>query len=163
MLRCLHLTDPVIKGHRSRIIDTIILIICIDLTKGHQLVIRHDRNGDFRGKFLCKGRILVEKLFQITLLILQNYQKTVCAELHGLGKLCDGFLCQISGFLNDESTSGNLCHRGGDIFLIKILCIDLCDSGSAASPSLAQSLGKTDTQRRSSASGITCDHQIAAS
>lgn len=29
MLRCLHLTDPVIKGHRSRIIDTIILIICI--------------------------------------------------------------------------------------------------------------------------------------
>ena len=163
MLRCLHFTDPVIKGNHGRIVNTVILIIRIDFSKSHQFIICHDGNGNLGSKFLGKGWILIKEFLQITLLIFQDHQKTICAELHSLGQLCDGFLGEISGFFNDERTSGDLCHRGGDILLIEVLCINLCHSGRTVSTFLAQSLCKTDTQSRSSASRITCDHQVSAS
>lgn len=66
-----------------------------------------------------------QQFMHVLLLILQNYDQSVRAELHRCRQLFDRIVIQIAGLLNDQCAACNPGHGRRNILLIKIRRINL--------------------------------------
>ena len=102
-----------------------------------------------------------QQFMHVLLLILQNYDQSVRAELHRCRQLLDRIVIQIAGLLNDQRTACNPGYGRCNVLLIEIRRINLRHLDHLAAAVLSDRLCKVHCKRRLSRAMCTENEDIS--
>ena len=96
----------------------------------------------------------------VFLLILQDQNQSVGAELHRRRQLIDGLIIKIPGLFNDQRATCDLCNRRSDILLVQVCRKNLRHLYDLAATVLCNRFCKIHRQRRLSRTMCTKNQNI---